>query len=197
MRPFRCPQSVEEVGYHTKKKSIGYKERDEKARDEFRQTIATIPEELAVYVDETGIDQCLYRPYDRALRGVPVQEKISGKKYQRTSVVAGQCGKDIIAALQYSGTMDSRLFLMWFQTILLPLVNAGCVIVMDNARFHQKKALCEMAKQAGCQVLFLPPYSPDLNRIETFWAWLKNRLRSILTRFSSLDDAISDCFMVA
>jgi transposase len=150
-----------------------------------------------VYVDETGIDQYLYRPYGRALRGAPVQEEISGKKYQRTSIVAGQCNKQIVAPLQYNGTMDGELFRYWFQTMLLPSVKTGSIIVMDNARFHQKKALCEIAEQAGCQVLFLPPYSPDLNPIEKVWAWLKGRLRSILPSFPSLDEAITDCFAVA
>jgi len=149
-----------------------------------------------VYVDETGIDQYLYRPYARAPRGVPVSWEISGRKYQRTSIVAGQCEKRIVAPLQYSGTMDSILFKFWFETMLLPSVKPGSVIVMDNARFHQKKALCEIAEQAGCHVLFLPPYSPDLNPIENVWAWLKARLRTILPLFLSLDEALSDCFQV-
>lgn len=149
-----------------------------------------------MYVDESGIDQYLYRPYARSPRGLVVQGKINGKKYKRTSIVAGQCGKRIIAPLQYSGTMDSKLFGFWFQSMLLPTVKPGSVIIMDNACFHQKKVLCDMAQKAGCHVLFLPPYSPDLNPIENFWAWLKARLRKILPNFLSLDDAIVDCFKV-
>ena len=150
-----------------------------------------------MYVDETGIDQYLYRPYARSLKGIPVQGKISGKRYERTSIAAGQCQKQIISALQYSGTMDSRLFTFWFETMLLPQVRPGSVIVMDNARFHPKKALHELASRVGCRVLFLPPYSPYLNPIESYWAWLKARLRNILPSFPSLDLAISDCFNVA
>ena len=117
--------------------------------------------------------------------------------YERTSFVAGKCEKQIIAPLQYSGTMDSALFNLWFETMLLPSVKVGSVIVLDNARFHQKKVLCELAEKAQCHVLFLPPYSPHLNPIEHFWAWLKERLRKILPLFRSLDDAILDCFNVA
>ena len=147
-----------------------------------------------MYIDETGIDQYLYRRYGRAPRGLPVYGKISGRKYERTSIVAGQCDKRIVAPLQYSGTMDSALFVFWFRTMLLPSVRRGSVFVMDNARFHKKKVLCELAKAAGCSILFLPPYSPDLNPIEHFWAWLKKKLRRILLSFDSLDDAISACF---
>jgi len=145
-------------------------------------------------VDETGIDQYLYRPYARAPRGLPVYGKISGRKYERTSIVAGQCQNRIAAPLQYSGTMDSVLFEFWFSTMLIPSLKEGSVVVMDNARFHRKIVLCELAAMVGCQVLFLPPYSPDLNPIEHFWAWLKMRLRKILPDFNSLDDAISSCF---
>ena len=159
-------------------------------------TIALIPKDLLVSVDEMGIDQYLYRPYARSFRGVPVYGKISGKKYERVSIVAGKCEKRIVAPLQYSSAMDSALFNFWFETMLLPSVKSGSVIVMDNARFHQKKVLCEMAGKAKCHVLFLPPYSPDLNPIENFWAWIKARLRKILSLFHSLDDAILDCFKV-
>jgi transposase len=147
-----------------------------------------------VYVDETGIEQCLYRPYARAAKGQPVYGQISGKKYKRTSIVAGQCDGRIVAPLQYSGTMDSALFLLWFITMLLPCLIPGSVIVMDNARFHCKSKLLTAAHAAECRIIFLPAYSPDLNRIEHFWAWLKARLRNILPLFSSLDDAITDCF---
>ena len=144
-----------------------------------------------------GIDQYLYRPYARSSRGIPVYGKISGRKYERTSFVAAKCEKRIVAPLQYSGTMDSVLFNFWFQTMLLPSLKIGSVIIMDNARFHQKNVLCELAEKAHCYVLFLPPYSPDLNPIEHFWAWLKARLRKILPYFASLDDAVMDCFKVA
>jgi len=92
--------------------------------------------------------------------------------------------------------MDSRLFEYWFRTMLLPSLEAGSVIVMDNARFHRKNTLHDLAGEAGCRILFLPPYSPDLNPIEHFWACLKAHLRYILPRFHSLDDAIVDCFKV-
>ena len=185
------PESLDTPKDYTKKKTIGYRERDEAKRAKF---IDELPAERIVYVDETGIDQHLHRPYARAAKGQLVHGKISGKRFKRTSIVAGQCGGAIVAPLQYSGTMDSVLFLLWFTTMLLPLLAPGSVIVMDNARFHCKSKLLPVAQKAGCQLLFLPPYSPDLNRIEFFWAWLKARLRKVLLSFSSLDDAITDCF---
>jgi transposase len=68
------------------------------------------------------------------------------------------------------------------------------VVIMDNATFHRKKALRSIAERFGLRVIFLPPYSPDLNPIEKFWSWLKGKLRSVLRFFPSLDHAISACF---
>lgn len=149
-----------------------------------------------MYVDETGIDEHIHRPYGRAPKGEIVAGKISGRKFKRTSIVSGLIQSRAVAPFQYSGTMDSKLFKFWFENVLLPVLAFGCVIVLDNARFHQKKALVELAEQHGCRVLFLPPYSPDLNPIENFWAWLKARLRKVLPRFDSFNDALTDCFNV-
>ena len=190
------PACIEATPNHTKKKTLRYREADATRREAFLQEIATIPDDRIVYVDETGIDQHLYRPYARAAMGELVYGKVSGRRYKRTSIVAAQHKGRILAPLQYSGTMDSALFLFWFTTMLLPCLSPGSVIVMDHARFHCKSKLLPVAHAMGCHIMFLPPYSPDFNLIEHFWAWLKVRLRKILPAFSSLDDAVLDCFNV-
>ena len=92
--------------------------------------------------------------------------------------------------------MNSVLFEFWFTDQLLPSLDKDTVIVMDNASFHSKAQLSSVAQKFGCQVVFLPPYSPDLNPIENFWAWLKVTLRRILPEFSSFDDALSAAFQL-
>ena len=92
--------------------------------------------------------------------------------------------------------MDSRLFEFWFSNQLLPSLDKGSVIVMDNASFHSKKKLFSAAQNAGCKLLLLPPYSPEFNPIEKFWAWLKRFLRKILPLASSFDDALFTAFQL-
>ncbi|MCL1823887.1 MAG: transposase, partial [Oscillospiraceae bacterium] len=65
---------------------------------------------------------------------------------------------------------------------------------LDNATFHKKSVLPLLAERFGCEVLFLPPYSPDLNPIEKKWVWLKRKLRDILHNFDSLDLALQSVF---
>ena len=156
--------------------------------------LAPTPANQIVYVDECGMDQFLYREHARAPRGEKVYGIISGKKYKRTSVVAAQCEGRIFAPLAYEGTTDSVLFEYWFEHILLPELSSGYLIVMDNASFHRKGVLSLLAAKASCSLLFLPPYSPDLNPIEHFWAWLKSKLRDLLPLFHSFDNALEACF---
>lgn len=98
--------------------------------------------------------------------------------------------------MQYEGTTDSALFEFWFEKCLLSCLSDNSVIVMDNASFHRKNKLLEIAKNYKKTLIFLPPYSPELNLIERFWAWLKQYLRKNLYLFDSLDDAIYSIFQV-
>ena len=141
----------------------GFKKIDPEKVKKYLEETENIPEDEIVYVDETGIDTCLYREYGYAPRGEKVQAEISGKKFQRTNIVAGQMSKKIISPMQYSGTTDSELFEFWFEHCLLSCVSEGQVIVMDNAPFHRKEELSEIAKKYKCRVIFLPPYSPEFS----------------------------------
>jgi transposase len=152
-----------------------------------------LPESI-VYVDECGIDQCLYREYARAPRGQKSIAKVSGRKFKRTNIVAGICRGKWVAPMEYDGTTDSALFEYWFENCLLKEVNTGSVIILDNATFHKKSVIPLLAVAADCRVIFLPPYSPDLNPIEKRWAWLKRKLREILHDFDAFDDALYSAF---
>jgi transposase len=159
--------------------------------------LETLEADSLVYVDECGIEQYLYREYARAPRGERVVAKISGKKFKRTNLVAGICRRQWVAPMQYTGTTDSRLFECWFENCLLKSVKAQSTIILDNATFHRKSILPKLASQYECHVLFLPPYSPELNPIENKWAWVKRKLREILGYHKSLDDALWTVFQIS
>jgi transposase len=158
--------------------------------------LKTLEADSLVYVDECGIEQYLYREYARAPRGERVVAKISGKKFKRTNLVAGICQKQWVAPMQYTGNTDSSLFECWFEHYLLKAVKAKSTIILDNATFHRKSTLAKLAQKNECHVLFLPPYSPELNPIENKWAWLKRKLREFLCNHDSLDDALWTAFQL-
>jgi len=178
----------------TCKKTTLYKESKESFRQSFVEKLKDISSESLVYVDECGIEQYLYREYAYSLRGQKVMAKMNGRKFKRTNIVAGLCQGNWVAPMEYGGTTDSTLFEYWFENCLLEEVNPGSVIVLDNATFHKKSVIPDIAKTKGGRLLFLPPYSPDLNPIEIKWTWLKKKLRNILSGFDSFDRALLFCF---
>ena len=163
---------------------------------DFIETISSYPQYKLYYIDECGIDKYLHREYAYSPRGAIVEGKISGKKFKRTNIVAAKCGDTIVAPMIYDGTTDCALFEHWFEYALLKSAPKCSVFIMDNAVFHRKAKLRELAQEADCDIIFLPPYSHDLNLIEHFWSWLKSRLHGILQLFDSFDDALVDCFQV-
>jgi len=165
-------------------------------RSEFLKIVENLPSERVYYIDECGIAEFLYREFGYAPKGIPVDVKISGKKFKRTNIVAAKCCEKIVAPLIYDGMADSVLFEYWFEEMLLKSVPENSVLIMDNATFHRKAKLRELANKADCEILFLPPYSPDLNPIEKYWAWLKQKLREILPYYESFMAALVDCFHV-
>jgi len=173
-----------------------YRERCEHTRQLFLHRLKRISAKNLVYVDEAGIDQYLFREYVRAPRGQTVIGKVSGKKYKRTNIVAGICCGQWVAPMQYSHSTDSDLFEFWFEHCLLKEIGRGKYIVLDNATFHRKARLREIAQSKKCKLIFPPPYSPDLNPIEKKWAWLKQKLREILMASESLDHALWCAFQV-
>lgn len=196
MRGIRNTQSIEAAKDNAKKKTKRYREQDPEKVKAYLEAITDIPPETIAYIDETGIDTHIHRPYCRAKRGKKVTGQVSGKKYRRTGIVAAKMQNRIIEPLQYDGTMDSVLFEAWFETRLLPSLPQRTTLIMDNATFHRKSKLNPIAEAAGHRIIFLPPYSPELNFIEFFWSWLKRRLQKILSNFGSFDCALSNCFHV-
>lgn len=73
---------------------------------------------------------------------------------------------------------------------MIPVLRPGDWVIVDNATFHHGDRIAQLIQDAGCQLLYLPPYSPDLNRIEKCWAWLKSRIRKQLDNSANLRDAI-------
>ena len=87
--------------------------------------------------------------------------------------------------------MHGDFFEEWFEEQLLPAIPEDAVVIMDNASFHRKRRLYEIAEAHGRRLIFLPPYSPELNPIEHFWHWLKRAVTEILRYHGTLVEAIA------
>lgn len=167
-----------------------FKEQDSEKVAEFLDILDSLKDLPVVYIDETGIDRHLYRLYARAPRGEKVYEKISGRHFERTSIVAGQVDREFIAPMIYKESMARDFFVEWFKTQLLPALKITHVIVMDNASFHPKNILDELCIQDKHFFLPLPPHSPDLNPIEQVWDILKKKVTDLLREVPNIFECL-------
>jgi transposase len=126
-----------------------------------------------VYMDETGFAPGTSRSYGYGLKGVRIYGEVDSNKRPRTSLIGGYRNGKLIAPVLFNGNCNTDTTNVWFKDHLLPVLRKGSVIVMDNASFHKSQETRDIIKDAGCFVLFLPPYSPHLNPIEKLWANIK------------------------
>ncbi len=99
--------------------------------------------------------------------------KKSGKYYQRTNIIAGYVNHKAIAPIVFNGSCNTELIEAWVEQFLIKELKPGQIVIMDNASFHKSQKTKELIESVGCRLIFLPPYSPDLNPIEKFWANMK------------------------
>jgi transposase len=141
-----------------------------------------------VYLDETGFAPGAHRTHGRAVRGAKVHGQWSAFQRPRTSLIGAYGAGKLIAPMLFEGCCNAQVFNTWLEQQLLPSLPCGSVIIMDNATFHKTPKTRQLVDDAGCEILYLPPYSPDLNPIEKLWANLKRR-RSYQPNLS-IDDLI-------
>ena len=116
----------------------------------------------------------------------------SGRRCGRINMIAALRDHNLMAPFTVEGACNRTVFETWLENCLLTTLIAGQVVVMDNAAFHKGGRIEQLIQTAGCRLLYLPPYSPDLNKIEQCWFWLKSQIRKQLARFDCLRDAIED-----
>ena len=143
-----------------------YREKDDNCRNVFLKQIETLAIETMVYIDERGLDQAMPREYGYAPRGKRLAGDVSGKRFtERHSIIAGLCAGEAIAPWVFNGYCDTEVVLTGVKPVWVPELKPGMTLVMDNASFHKAPAIREAIEAAGCHLIFLPPYSPDLNPV--------------------------------
>ena len=141
----------------------------------------------------------MYRQYARSKRGKRVNIRISGKRHARIGLVAAQCEGALLAPQTYGGTMKAAVFEKWVEDKLLNCLPKGHVIIMDNAAFHKKEVLQNLARKYLQKLIFLPPYSPEYNLIERTWSAVKRKIAGCIHRCDSvalaLDAVLEDNYL--
>lgn len=148
-------------------------------------------------MDESGVDDTLYRQYGRAPRGEEVPGEISGRRTNRISVIAALNQNKTIAPLRFEGYCDTEVVNVWAEECLAPCLKPGQVVICDNASFHKASRMKEIVENKKARLLPLPTYSPDLNPIEQYWAITKARVRKYRKPAQPLEEILDEVLLMS
>lgn len=160
-------------------------------RREWKETITPEMVEHLVFLDESGVNTDLTRLYGRAPSSQRAVDHAPLNTPKTTTVLSSIRLDGEKSFTTYQGGTTGERFVQYLKETLLPTLRPGDIVVMDNMRSHHVKAVRETLEAKGMKVLYLPPYSPDLNPIEKMWSKMKAILRGWKIReMASLPDAI-------
>lgn len=135
-----------------------------------------------VFIDETGAATNMARRYGRCPRGQRLLASVPWGHWKTTTFVAALRVDQIAAPCVFDGPIDGASFLAYVEQCLVPTLRPGDIVVMDNLASHKVAGIKEAIEAVGAELRYLPPYSPDLNPIEQFFAKLKALLRKAAAR---------------
>jgi transposase len=179
------------TGLDAKKKTLGAAERDEAARAAYREHIKQLDAKQIVVVDECGSNIALTPLYARAPKGKRAYASVPRNRGKNMTLIAGLSLQGMTASMILDGAANGVAFETYVEQILVPSLTAGQIVVMDNLSIHKGTKVRSAIEARGCQLLFLPSYSPDLSPIEEAFSKLKAALRRASARTrEALEEAI-------
>ena len=135
-----------------------------------------------MFIDETWASTNMARRYGRALRGQRLRVGVPHGHWKTTTFIAGLRASGLVAPFVLDGPINRDAFETYVARVLLPELQEGDVVIMDNLSSHKGPRVREIIERAGAMLLYLPPYSPDFNPIENAFAKLKALLRKAAER---------------
>jgi transposase len=143
---------------------------------------AAVEPERLVFVDECGTHTSLCPIYGYAPRGERLYLAVPRTRGKNTTLLSSMTVEGMGPSLAVEGATTARVFETYVEKVLVPSLGPGRIVVMDNLGAHRPKRIRELIEQRGCELLYLPAYSPDLNPIEEAFAKIKNLLRKAAAR---------------
>lgn len=143
---------------------------------------ATVEPQRLVFVDECGTHTSLAPIYGYAPKGERLRLSVPGKRGKNTTLLSSMSLGGMGPSLMVEGATTAVVFKTYVEQVLAPSLCPGQVVVMDNLGAHRPKRVRELIEGRGCQLVYMPAYSPDYNPIEEAFAKIKNLLRKAAAR---------------
>lgn len=151
-------------------------------RSEYLAQILDIAPADLVFLDEAGSHIAMTRAHAWAPEGERVHGRVPRNRGKVLTMIGALTLEGVTAMMTVEGGTSADVFKRFIAEHLVPTLRPGQVVVMDNLGAHHATGVRAMIEEAGARVLYLPPYSPDLNPIESCWSKVKNILRSLGAR---------------
>jgi transposase len=162
---------------------MGARERDEFLRAAWRVMVALqIDAERLVFVDEMGSNTSLSPIYAYSAKGQRAYGSVSRNRGPNTTLLSSMSTEGMGPSLAVEGATTKAVFEAYVEQVLGPTLRPGHFVVMDNLSAHKGERVKELIEDKGCEILYLPSYSPDLNPIEEAFSKIKVILRKIGAR---------------
>jgi transposase len=162
-------------------------------RATFFDQFKDVPLRDIVVLDESYATTQFTRLRGRSLRGTRLAGRVPHGHWKLLTILAAIDVDGVVAAATIDASTDTEVFRAFIDHVLVPRLRVGQVVVMDNLSAHKVSGIRESIEAAGCRVVYLPPYSPDLSPIEPMWSKLKQTLRSRAARtIGTLHEAIGN-----
>lgn len=163
------------------------------ARAAFVEQIKDVPLQDIVVLDESYATTKFTRLRGRAARGVRLRASVPHGHWKLLTILAAMTLRGVQAAMTIDAATDSDVFIAFIEQVLVPTLRRGQVVIMDNLPAHKVVAVGQLIEQAGCRLIYLPSYSPDLSPIEPMWSKVKQLLRSAAARtVDALQTTVAD-----
>jgi transposase len=154
----------------------------QQARHDWKRNQPTLDIEKLVFLDETSAATNMTRRYGRAQIGKPCIAAVPHGHWITSTFIAGLRHDRLTAPMVADGPMDGAMFVAYVNDFLCPTLKPGDIVIADNLSSHKVAGAVKAIEAAGAKLVYLPPYSPDLNPIEQFFAKLKALLRKAAER---------------
>jgi transposase len=152
--------------------------------------------ERLIFVDETSTHTAMTRRYARAPRGERAYGSVPRHHGANLSVIGALGLRGRIAAMSVNGAVDTEVFDIFVSQVLVPALQPGDVVLLDNLSVHHASKIEQAVKRVGGTVRFLPSYTPDFSPIEPCWSKLKTFLRGCAVRTRALlEDALTKALL--
>jgi transposase len=186
MRAFHTVQSVEEDGVHVQKKTIHAAEQDRpdvvQSRAQWRSWSRDTDAKRLIFVDETWAKTNMTRLRGRAPRGERLIDKTPHGHWKTTTLIAALDVEGMRCSTVVDGSVNGDVFEAFVEQVLVPQLKPGDVVIMDNLSSHKRARVQDLIEAAQAELMYLPPYSPDLNPIEMIFSKSKQQLRTLKNR---------------